>query len=72
MAEARNRPLEEPMRDATDAPTSSAGGGTGGDASPGVASTPSHLPKVFRGDPNVDDAFSTLMQWLHHRIPFTR
>ena len=30
------------------------------------------LPKAFRGDPSVDDAFSTILQWLYYRIPFTR
>ncbi|KAG2444185.1 hypothetical protein HYH02_009123 [Chlamydomonas schloesseri] len=31
-----------------------------------------HLPRPFKGDPVVDDAFSTIMQWLHSRIPDTR
>ncbi|KAG1664527.1 hypothetical protein FOA52_012994 [Chlamydomonas sp. UWO 241] len=26
------------------------------------------LPRPFRGDPTVDDAFSTIMQWLHSRV----
>ncbi|KAG1661030.1 hypothetical protein FOA52_005345 [Chlamydomonas sp. UWO 241] len=30
------------------------------------------LPRPFRGDPSTDDAFGTLMQWLHSRIPMTR
>ncbi|KAL6758371.1 exostosin-like glycosyltransferase [Haematococcus lacustris] len=30
------------------------------------------LPRPFRGDVAVDDAFATIMQWLHSRIPFTR
>lgn len=31
-----------------------------------------HLPRPFKGDPTVDDAFATIMQWLHSRIPDTR
>ncbi|KAG2481846.1 hypothetical protein HYH03_019188 [Edaphochlamys debaryana] len=31
-----------------------------------------HLPRPFKGDDTVDDAFSTIMQWLHSRIPYTR
>ncbi len=31
-----------------------------------------HLPRPFKGDPAVDDAFSTILQWLHSRIPDTR
>lgn len=27
---------------------------------------------LLRGDPVVDDAFATIMQWLHSRIPHTR
>ncbi|KXZ53464.1 hypothetical protein GPECTOR_7g914 [Gonium pectorale] len=30
------------------------------------------LPRPFKGDPSVDDAFATIMQWLHSRIPHTR
>ena len=30
------------------------------------------FPRPFRGDPTVDDAFATIMQWLHSRIPDTR
>ncbi|GAX85342.1 hypothetical protein CEUSTIGMA_g12759.t1 [Chlamydomonas eustigma] len=30
------------------------------------------LPRPFRGDPSVDDAFGTIIQWLHSRIPYTR
>ncbi|GLI69588.1 hypothetical protein VaNZ11_014247 [Volvox africanus] len=30
------------------------------------------LPRPFKGDPAVDDAFTTIMQWLYSRIPFTR
>ncbi len=30
------------------------------------------LPRPFRGDPSTDDAFATIMQWLHSRIPHTR
>ncbi|GFR40870.1 hypothetical protein Agub_g1521 [Astrephomene gubernaculifera] len=29
-------------------------------------------PRSFKGDPRVDDAFSTIMQWLYSRIPHTR
>ncbi|KAG2444184.1 hypothetical protein HYH02_009122 [Chlamydomonas schloesseri] len=29
-------------------------------------------PRPFKGDPAVDDAFSTIIQWLHSRIPDTR
>ncbi|PNH11823.1 putative glucuronosyltransferase [Tetrabaena socialis] len=31
-----------------------------------------HFPRPFRGDPTTDDAFATILQWLHSRIPFTR
>mmetsp|Transcript_19563 Transcript_19563/g.42445 ORF Transcript_19563/g.42445 Transcript_19563/m.42445 type:complete len:788 (+) Transcript_19563:181-2544(+) len=31
-----------------------------------------NLPRPFRGDPTIDDAFSTLMQWLYSRIPATQ
>ena len=30
------------------------------------------FPRPFRGDPAVDDAFATIIQWLHSRIPDTR
>lgn len=30
------------------------------------------LPRPFRGDVGIDDAFATVMQWLHSRIPYTR
>lgn len=30
------------------------------------------LPLPFRGDPTVDDALSTIMQWLYAKIPSTR
>lgn len=30
------------------------------------------LPHPFVGEPHVDDAFSTILQWLHSRIPATR
>ncbi len=30
------------------------------------------LPRPFKGDPAVDDAFATIMQWLYSRIPHTR
>ena len=29
-------------------------------------------PQAFEGDSSVDDAFATIMQWLHSRIPHTR
>eukprot|EP00798_Chlamydomonas_sp_ICE-L_P023547 gene23547-9071_t len=29
-------------------------------------------PPPFKGDPSTDDAFSTIIQWLHSRIPATR
>lgn len=29
-------------------------------------------PQPFKGDPALDDAFATTMQWLHSRIPATR
>ncbi|KXZ53467.1 hypothetical protein GPECTOR_7g917 [Gonium pectorale] len=35
-------------------------------------STAVHLPRPFKGDPTVDDAFATILQWLHSRIPHTR
>ncbi|GLI69587.1 hypothetical protein VaNZ11_014246 [Volvox africanus] len=45
-----------------------------------LADEPSHdpskpqvyLPRPFKGDPAVDDAFATIIQWLYSRIPFTR
>lgn len=30
------------------------------------------LPLPFRGDPTVDDAFVTIMQWLYSKIVSTR
>lgn len=30
------------------------------------------LPRAFKGDPSVDDAFGTILQWLYSRIPYTR
>ncbi|EFJ41258.1 hypothetical protein VOLCADRAFT_119761, partial [Volvox carteri f. nagariensis] len=36
------------------------------------ASEEVRLPRPFRGDPAVDDAFATIMQWLYSRIPHTR
>jgi hypothetical protein len=30
------------------------------------------LPRPFKGDPTVDDAFQTILQWLHGRIKETR
>ena len=30
------------------------------------------LPRPFKGDPTVDDAFQTIIQWLHGRIEATR
>lgn len=30
------------------------------------------LPRPFKGDPGVDDAFGTIIQWLHSRIGYTR
>ncbi|KXZ53466.1 hypothetical protein GPECTOR_7g916 [Gonium pectorale] len=35
-------------------------------------STAVRLPRPFKGDPTVDDAFATILQWLHSRIPHTR
>ncbi|KAG2450529.1 hypothetical protein HYH02_005030 [Chlamydomonas schloesseri] len=29
-------------------------------------------PRPFKGDPAVDDAFGTIIQWLHSRIDYTR
>ncbi|GIL74998.1 hypothetical protein Vretifemale_4847 [Volvox reticuliferus] len=31
-----------------------------------------YFPRPFKGDPAVDDAFATIMQWLYSRIPSTR
>lgn len=31
-----------------------------------------HFPRPFKGDPMVDDAFGTIVQWLYSRIPHTR
>ncbi|GFR40871.1 hypothetical protein Agub_g1522 [Astrephomene gubernaculifera] len=30
------------------------------------------FPRPFKGDPAVDDAFATIVQWLYSRIPHTR
>ncbi len=30
------------------------------------------MPRPFKGDPAVDDAFGTIIQWLHSRIGYTR
>ena len=35
-------------------------------------SRPYDPPAVFQGDVVVDDAFATIMQWLHSRIEATR
>ena len=48
------------------------GGGSGPPGGVEGARYPHDPPGLFRGEPQVDDAFSTIMQWLHSRIAHTR
>ena len=45
------------------------GGGGGGDGDAAPASLPAAVPDL---DPAADDAFGTIMAWLHSRIEATR
>ncbi|PNH07497.1 putative glucuronosyltransferase, partial [Tetrabaena socialis] len=44
----------------------------GSTAAAAAAAPPQWLPRPYDGDPAEDDAFATILQWLHSRIPHTR
>ncbi|KXZ48695.1 hypothetical protein GPECTOR_26g598 [Gonium pectorale] len=38
----------------------------------GTAAGKLPLPRPYKGEPSDDDAFATILQWLHSRIPYAR
>ncbi|KXZ53465.1 hypothetical protein GPECTOR_7g915 [Gonium pectorale] len=69
----RERMLVEAIKRERASATGSGQVAPGGDAvSQALAADAVLLPRPFKGDPRVDDAFATIIQWLYSRIPFTR